>query len=235
MVLGGGEAHHALHVLRLRSGEQVTILDGAGAEIQCQVEAVDRTRVQLKVMERMVHPAPLWQITLCQAVPKGKIIEAIIQKATELGAWKIVPLLSERVVIHLDNEMACEKQQKWQAVAIEAIKQCGSPWLPQVIKPSAPADFVAQSGQFELALVAVLQPGARHPREHFNDFRRKHGRNPKSIQIWIGPEGDFTSGEVERIETAGALPVTLGPRVLRTETAAIYCLSVINYELQSRD
>lgn len=235
LVLSGGEAHHALHVLRLRPHEQVTILDGAGQEILCQVEGTDRTRIQLKILERKVHPTPPWQIILCQALPKGKIIEAIIQKATELGVWRIAPVLSERVVTHLDEQTALEKQQKGQAVAIEAIKQCGSPWLPEVLRPSTPAELLANPERAELALIASLQPGSRHPREHFNGFRQKHGRAPKSIQVWVGPEGDFTRDEVACIQAAGTLPVTLGPRVLRTETAATYCLSVINYELQFRD
>lgn len=232
LVLTGGEAHHALHVLRSRPGEQATILDGAGQETLCRVEAVDRTRVHLKVIERKLHPAPLWQVTLCQAVPKGKIIEGIIQKATELGAREIVPLLCERVVPELDAEAARDKQSKWQSVAIEAIKQCGSPWLPRVLLPITPVDFLAQPERAELALVASLQPGSCHPREYFKAFRHKFERAPKSIQIWVGPEGDFTPGEVEQIQAAGAFPITLGPRVLRTETAAIYCLSVVNYELQ---
>jgi 16S rRNA (uracil1498-N3)-methyltransferase len=189
--------------------------------------------VQLKVLEQKSHPALPWQITLCQALPKGKIIEDIIQKATELGVWQIVPLLSERVVSDLDEQAAREKQAKWQTIAIEAIKQCGSPWLPQVCMPITPVDFLTQAERVELALIASLQPGSRHPREHFIAFHKQQGRAPKSIQIWIGPEGDFTPDEVERIEDVGALPITLGPRVLRTETAAIYCLSIVNYELQS--
>jgi 16S rRNA (uracil1498-N3)-methyltransferase len=233
LVLRGGEAHHALHVLRVRPGEQVTILDGAGQEFLCEIEATERTRVRLRILERKVHPALPWQITLCQALPKGKIIEAIIQKATELGAWKIVPLLSERVVSDLDDQTARDKQAKWQNVGIEAIKQCGSPWLPRVCRPLTPAEFLAQRERPELALVASLQPGSRDPREYFNAFRESDGQRPKSIQIWIGPEGDFTPVEVEQIQAAGAFPITLGPRVLRTETAAIYCLSVVNYELQS--
>jgi 16S rRNA (uracil1498-N3)-methyltransferase len=233
LMLSGGEAHHALHVLRARPGEQVTILDGAGQEVLCEVEATERSRVRLKILERKVDAALPCKITLCQALPKGKIIESIIQKATELGVSRIVPLLSERVVADIDKKGAQDKQRKWQGAAIEAIKQCGSPWLPQVSLPATPADFLAHAERADLALVASLQPGSRHPREYFNAFRQKHQRAPKSVQIWIGPEGDFTADEVGKIEQAGTLPITLGPRVLRTETAAIYCLSIVNYELQS--
>lgn len=231
-MLTGGEAHHALHVLRVRPGEQVRILDGAGHEFLCQVEGIERARVRLKILQRKAHALPC-QVSLCQALPKGKIIESIIQKATELGISRIVPLLSERVVADIDEKAARDKQTKWQAVAVEAIKQCGSPWLPQVCLPVTPADFLARTEHVDLALIASLQPGSRHPRDYFDDFRRKNQRSPKSIQIWIGPEGDLTVDEVAEIEAAGAVPITLGPRVLRTETAAIYCLSVISYELQA--
>jgi 16S rRNA (uracil1498-N3)-methyltransferase len=233
LVLTGGEAHHALHVLRARPGERVTILNGAGQEFLCEIHATQRAQVLLRILDRKSHPAPAWQIMLCQALPKGKIIESIIQKATELGVSRIVPLVSERVVAEIDEKTGRDKQAKWQGVAVEAIKQCGAPWLPQVCMPVTPADFLEHPERTELALVASLQPGSRHPREHFNAFRKKQGRSPISIQIWVGPEGDFTADEVTNIEAVGALPITLGPRVLRTETAAIYCLSIINYELQS--
>ena len=232
-MLSGGEAHHALHVLRVRKGEEVTVLDGAGQEFLCTVQATERAQVQLKMLERKVHRALPCQVTLVQALPKGRIIEAIIQKATELGTWRIVPLLSERVVSDLDEKAAHDKQAKWQTVAVEAIKQCGSPWLPRVCAPITPADFLARSDRAELALLASLQPGSRHAREYFNAFAGKYQRAPKSIQIWIGPEGDFTGNEVENIEASGASPITLGPRVLRTETAAIYCLSIVNHELEA--
>ena len=165
-------------------------------------------------------------------MPKGKLIESIIQKATELGASRIVPLLSERVVTHLRGKQT-RKTDKWQLVAIEAIKQCGSAWLPKVEPLVTPVQFLVRQEKFDLALIASLQSGARHPREYFRDFLAQQGRAPKSLCVWIGPEGDFTPAEVASIQAAGTLPITLGRLVLRTETAAIYCLSVLNYELQS--
>ena len=233
LTLAGREAHHALHVLRVRPGDQVTILDGAGREMVCAVENFDRDKLQLAVLKTKTIPAPPCSITLLQAVPKGKIIESIIQKATELGAARIVPLLTDRVVMDLDEKHAGRKAEKWQQVAIEAIKQCGTAWLPRVEAPMTPAEFLERNEAFELPLVASLQSGAQHPRNFFQKFEAQHGRKPKSACIWIGPEGDFTPQEVEAITSAGALPVTLGKLVLRVETAAIYCLSFLNYELAS--
>ncbi len=235
LFLRGREAHHALRVLRLRRGDRVAVLDGAGGEFRCDVEEYDRDKVKLAIVEKLFVPPLPYQITLFQALPKGKIIESIIQKATELGVYRIVPLLSERVLAsgHMDAKAALNKADKWRTVAIEAIKQCGSPWLPQIEGLLTPKQFLARKESFELPLIASLQPGSRHPREYFEDFRVAHKNKPKTISIWVGPEGDFSKDEVELITSAGALPISLGRLILRVETAAVYCLSILNYELQS--
>jgi 16S rRNA (uracil1498-N3)-methyltransferase len=233
LLLTGREARHARQVLRIRRGECVAVLDGAGREFRCNVQNDDRDEVELNVAELISHPAPPCRVTLLQAVPKGKIIESIVQKATELGAWRVVPVLSERVAAQLDEEGAAHKSAKLQLVAIEALKQCGSPWLPQVETPLTPSQFLARWEQFELPLIASLQSDSRSPRDYFSAFRHQHARGPESVCVWIGPEGDFTPAETDAIKRQGALPITLGPLVLRTETAAVYCLSVINYELRS--
>ena len=230
--LDGREAHHALHVLRLKRSETVTVLNGAGNEFSCDVEGTAKDSVTLAVTDKKSTPPLPCAITLLQAVPKGKIIESIIQKSVELGARRIVPILSDRVVTHLDGDDAEKKRDKWQQVAIEAIKQCGAAWLPHVEAPVTPADFIARQENFDLLLVGSLQPERRHPREVLREFETKHGRLPQSVGVWIGPEGDFTLDELSAIQAAGALPISLGQLVLRVETATIYCLSFLNYELQ---
>jgi 16S rRNA (uracil1498-N3)-methyltransferase len=230
--LEGREAHHALHVLRLKHGECVTVLDGAGHEFFCEVENCSYKLLTMLVTKKIFAPAPPCSITLFQAVPKGKIIESIVQKAVELGVGRITPLLTERVVTRLDEEDALEKQGKWQQIAVEAIKQCGAVWLPKIETPMTPAQFLARGEKFDLSLVGSLQTERRHPRECFREFEAKHGHPPQSIGVWIGPEGDFTLDELKTIQAGGALPVSLGRLVLRVETAAIYCLSILNYELQ---
>jgi 16S rRNA (uracil1498-N3)-methyltransferase len=148
LFLMGREAHHAQHVLRIRRGDRVKVLDGAGHEYGCEVDALDRDKVRLRVLEKNFVPSLPWQITLLQALPKGKLIESIIQKATELGVWRIVPLQSERVVTRGN-----EKLEKWQSVAIEAIKQCGSAWLPRVEAAVTPAQFLARKEPVDLGLL----------------------------------------------------------------------------------
>ena len=231
LFLAGPEAHHALHVLRVRRGERVAVLDGAGHEFLCQVQEHDRDKIRLSIAEERFVPPSHSQITLLQALPKGKIIESIIQKATELGASRIVPVLTERVVTRFEQRETGRKSSKWQAIAVEAIKQCGGAWLPQVETPITLKQFLARKEKFELALVGSLQAGSRHPREYFRAFQTERGRLPESVCVWIGPEGDFTPAELAAIQSHGARPITLGRLVLRTDTAAVYCLSVVNYEL----
>ena len=233
LLLTSREAHHARHVVRVRRGEHVTVVDGKGHEFLCEVQECDRDQVRLAVVEKRFQPAPPSQVTLLQAVPKGKIMEAIIQKATELGVSRVVPLLTERVVGQVDAKEAVHKVEKWRLVAREAIKQCGSAWLPEVEPPSALDQFFARKENFDLPLIASLQSGSRPAREYFRGFQAQRGRLPGSVCVWIGPEGDFTPDETEAIKSHGALPITLGRLVLRTETAAIYCLSILNHELQT--
>jgi 16S rRNA (uracil1498-N3)-methyltransferase len=229
--LDGREAHHALHVLRLRSGETVAVLDGAGQEFQCEVLSAAHHTVTLARRGRNVVPPPPCQLTLIQALPKGKIMDAIIQKAVELGAWRVVPILSERVVSHLDEDGAEGKREKWRQVAVEAIKQSGAAWLPQVDVPLSLEQYLARREPFDLVLAGSLQPDRRHPHACLEEYRAAHGGPPRRIGVWVGPEGDFSPGELAAILAAGAQPVSLGRLVLRVETAAVFCLAILNYEL----
>ena len=226
------EAKHARSVLRLREGDCAVVLNGAGKELLCQVEKVSNDSVSLNVVqENNIDPLP-FEITLYQAVAKGKAMDFIVQKATELGAHRVVPVLSERSVPDWDDAKAAAKVDKWRSICVESIKQCGSAWLPSLELPMKPNDALVDTRQSDLSLIATLQPDAKHPREQIDAYATEHGRAPGKLAIWVGPEGDYTPAEINTIRT-GALPVTLGPLVLRSETAAIYCLAVLNYELQA--
>jgi len=229
LILTGPEAHHAADVLRLKVGDHAVVLDGVGGELACRVETVTRKKVQLQVQGRTTESPPPWRITLVQAVPKGKLLEAIIQKATELGVWRIVPLLSQRVTTHLEGDSIEHKAEKWRQTAMEAIKQCGQRWLPQVEPPMTLPAWLARGEKFDLTLVASLQDDRRHLRAYVPAGARR----PQVLCVWIGPEGDFAPEEMEAIKGTGALPITLGPLVLRSETAALCALSIINYELSA--
>jgi len=221
------EAHHALHVLRMRPNDRALVLDGAGQEYLCEVAETSRNAVRLLVLQKnTAQPLPC-QITLLQAMPKGKLMESIVQKATELGLYRLVPILSERVVPHLDSDRSETKVEKWRGTAIEALKQSGSPWLPWIEPPIRLHDFLNRGERFELPLIASLRSDVRHPRELFRAFYAEKRRLPQSIGVWVGPEGDFTPAEMNAVRGAGALPITLGRLILRTETAALAALAVL--------
>src|SRR5437868_7705689 len=134
--LDEAESRHLSQVLRAQVGEPVTILDGAGGVYECRIERVTKRNVHLAVESREKRPPLPYEITLFQAIPKGKVMEWIVQKATELGARRIVPILTERTVVEVGADS--HKVEKWRTIAIESIKQCGSPFLPKI---EAPMEF----------------------------------------------------------------------------------------------
>ena len=230
-LLTGSEAHHCRNVLRLQPGEKVVVFDGRGRELTAEIREISGSEVRLRKLHEAQTPPLRCQITLAQAIPKGKNMELIVQKAVEIGAAEIAPIVSDRTIVRLDKESAASKQEKWQTVAIEAAKQCGQNWLPQVDVPQTMAQFFQQSRRFDLQLIGSLQSDARHLKEILAQFSAEHGDRPRSALMVVGPEGDFTPAELSLARSHGCRPITLGPIVLRVETAAIYCLSVLSYEL----
>jgi 16S rRNA (uracil1498-N3)-methyltransferase len=175
------------------------------------------------------------RIVLGQAIPKGKNMELIVQKAVEIGAAEIAPIISDRTVVQVDSESAAQKQAKWQQIAVEAAKQSGQNWLPRVHAPRKLAEFFdaveAGVSPADLRLIGSLQPDAQHLKKILADYLSEHQHRPETVLMLIGPEGDFTPAELALARRHGCQPITLGPIILRVETAAIYCLSVLSYEL----
>jgi 16S rRNA (uracil1498-N3)-methyltransferase len=224
--LDEGESHHVLDVLRFGAGDHVTVFDGEGAEARADITAVEGKRVKLRLGQKIrSQPLPC-AITLAQAVPKGRQMDFIIQKATELGASQIAPLFSDRTVIQLDVSDAEKKREKWREIAIEACKQCGQNRIPAIALPRTPKAFFEKEEQSQLMLIASLQPDARPIKSVLAEYPPPH-----SVCILVGPEGDFTPAELALAKSRGCRPVTLGPIILRAETAALYCLSVLAHEL----
>lgn len=230
--LTGSEAHHARNVLRMQPGEKAVLFNGGGREITAEITSVSGREVVLRKLHEGSTPPLRCQITLAQAIPKGKNMDLIVQKAVEIGAAGIVPIVSARTVVRLDAEDAAQKQGKWQTVAIEAAKQCGQNWLPVVQTPCTLAQFFDERHSFDLQLIGSLQSDGMHLKQILADYSAAHdGKPPASALMLIGPEGDFTPAELNLARSHGCRPITLGPIILRVETAAIYCLSVLSYEL----
>lgn len=230
-MLRGSEAHHARTVLRLQPGARVVLFDGRGREMTAEISALDSGEISLRKLHETRTPPLRCRITLGQAIPKGKNMDLIVQKAVEIGAAEIAPIISDRTIVRLDEEEAAQKQSKWQSIAIEAAKQCGQNWLPQVQTPRRLADFFAQRRGFDLQLIGSLQSDALHLKSILADYAAEHGARPASVLIAVGPEGDFTPAELNLARSHGCRPITLGPIILRVETASLYCLSVLSYEL----
>jgi 16S rRNA (uracil1498-N3)-methyltransferase len=216
-------------VLRLETGQKITVFDGRGSEATAVIEAADKGGMQVRVGHRTRSPELPCAITLAQAIPKGKNMELILQKAVELGASRIAPLLSERTVVRLDAAECREKSKKWRTIVLEACKQCGQNRVPEVLEPQTVKDFLAGESATQLQLIASLQPDSRYLKHWLAGAGED--RKIKSATVMIGPEGDFTPAETAFAKTHHFQPLTLGPIILRTETAAIYCLSVLGHEL----
>jgi 16S rRNA (uracil1498-N3)-methyltransferase len=232
LVLRGSEAHHARNVLRMRAGEKLVLFNGAGRELTAEITDVDGDEIRLRKLHESQTVPLRCRIVLGQAIPKGKNMDLIVQKAVEIGAAGIAPIISDRTVVHLDSESASQKQTKWQQIAIEAAKQSGQNWLPQVHAPRKLAEFFSTLDQaFDLRLIGSLQPDAQHLKRILESHLTEHGERPQTVLMLVGPEGDFTPAELALARRYGCQPITLGPIILRVETAAIYCLSVLSYEL----
>jgi 16S rRNA (uracil1498-N3)-methyltransferase len=232
ITLSPDESHHLISVNRARTGDTVVVFDGCGTEWICAIISDRKQAARLSVKSFRRHPPLPHEITLAQALPKGTTMDAIVRKATELGAAQIAPLESERTQVHLDSDRSGKKIEKWQTAALEAAKQCGAAFIPTILPVQNAGAFIASAHDYDLKLIASLHPGARLLKPVLHSFQSAHRRAPKKVLWLIGPEGDFSPAEMTLAESSGFEPISLGPLVLRCETAAIYALSVLSYELQ---
>jgi 16S rRNA (uracil1498-N3)-methyltransferase len=227
---------HLAKVLRARSGDEIVLFNGDGCEFSGAIEAVHGSRVSASIgAVRIVDRESPFQLTLVQCVPRGDRMDFIVQKATELGVARIVPVLSQRSVVRLDEVQAASKQAHWRAVAVSACEQCGRNRLPNVEPPQPLLSYLgalAPRAHTDRTLRLVLEP--ERARETRRDARSIEAQSIGSeipaasgAQVAIGPEGGFTPDELEAFDLSTFFRLALGPRVLRTETAAIAAIVVL--------
>jgi 16S rRNA (uracil1498-N3)-methyltransferase len=214
-------AHHAVHVLRLRAGDEVTLFNGRGGEYAGRIAAVDRLRVSVDVLEhrRLERESPL-AVTLVQGVSAGEKMDFTVQKATELGVAVLQPVLAARSVRRLAGERAALKRAHWRRVAVAACEQCGRNRIPEVLPVLPLAEYcrAPAAGGVRLLLSPQAQLG----------LRAAAARLDGAATLASGPEAGFGADEEAMLVAAGFVPVRLGPRVLRTETAALAALAALN-------
>lgn len=226
IVISGEEAHHIIDVMRLKPSDAIVAFDGTGKEYAGLIASVAGKSVVVDIV-RILEPAAVsgCAITLIQAIPKKAKMDYIVEKATELGVASIVPVFTDRTIPDWDDEKKASCVLRWRKIALEASKQCSRSDIPSV---SAIKDFsrsIKDAPGYDLALIATLADGIIGLRKALEGF------TGKNIAIAIGPEGDFTPEEVKLATDAGFKPVSLGSRVLKSDTAGLAALAILDYEL----
>ncbi len=228
MRITGGELHHLVDVVRLRKGDEITVLDGVGGIYEVQLASCTRDVAIGQVKSHRHIEPPAVEVTLFVGLPKSDKMDMIVQKATELGAHRIAPVLCQRSVPHPSAERAERRAARWRHIAVEASKQSRRPFFPTICDL---LHFDKAMGEFHTDLKLIFVPRVSLAADA-DKLKDVVGRNAgaKEVSIFIGPEGGFTEDEVSRAISAGAVPISLGGNILRTETAAIAALAIVLYE-----
>lgn len=230
-VITGQDVNHIRNVLRMKPGEQVGIRDGISRNYICELETIGAEEIRARIMSADEDSSELpARLYLFQGLPKGDKMEFIIQKAVELGAYQIIPVATRRAVVKLDKKKEESKVKRWNAIAESAAKQSGRMVIPEVTRVMTLKEAFAYAGEFDKNLIPYeLAEGIAETKEILS------GIGPgMQVGIFIGPEGGFDVEEVEQAAAAGVRPITLGRRILRTETAGMTALSILMFQLEGK-
>ena len=227
LFITGEDVNHIKNVLRAVSGDKIMVSDGSGSEYSAGIESIEKDKITASIIDIFSNiTEPPIEITLFQGIPKSDKMETIIQKCVELGVKKIVPVLTERTIVKYNSLKDMEnKTARWQRISLEASKQCNRGIVPEVGMPLKLEKAFETTCEYSLSLIPYENETLTSLRKHVS----KHTGG--SICIFIGPEGGFDENEIIKAQQWGIKPVTLGPRVLRTETAGSAVLAILMYEL----
>jgi 16S rRNA (uracil1498-N3)-methyltransferase len=234
VVLSSNETHHLMHVLRMTPGDEAFVFDGAGNEYRCTFRRIEDNRAELEIVDSLSETveSPL-ELTLAQALAKGEKFDFIVQKATELGVSRIVPLMTRYADVRLDERQRISRAERWRRISLESMKQCGRRRLVEITDPLSIYQFMS-----------LLE----HPRNPVTDAEPSHslllfserggagitealggGSTSRPVVVLVGPEGGWSDDELEALSDYGCKPVSLGPRVIRTETAALVAITLVQF------
>ena len=229
VTITGSDVNHISNVLRMKQGEELWISDGGKKEYRCTIEEFSPDEVLLHIIYAQEPDYELQsRIYLFQGLPKADKMELIIQKAVELGAYEVIPVETKRCVVKLDGKKAAKKVERWKQIAESAAKQSKRMLIPNVHEVLTFKEALKYAESMDVRLIPYeLAKGMQETKEILADIQPG-----QSIGIFIGPEGGFEEKEVETAISEGAKPITLGKRILRTETAGLAILSVLMFQLE---
>lgn len=225
----GQDVNHIKNVLRMKTGEQLKISDGNNKRYLCEIETMTAQEVSVRIIEeQQVNTELPSKIYLFQGLPKGDKMELIVQKAVELGVYEVIPVATKRAVVKLDEKKAAKKVERWNGIAESGAKQSGRNVIPSVTKVMSYKEALAYAKELDVILIPYeLAEGMAETKQVIEGIKKG-----ASIGVFIGPEGGFETAEVEQAIESGAKAITLGRRILRTETAGLTTLSILMYHLE---
>ena len=229
VVITGEDVNHVKNVLRLKENDELIVSDGRGRDYHCRISGITNEEVVADICDICDNFSELsTEITLFQGFPKGDKMELIIQKTVELGVTRIAPVMTKRTVVKLDDKKAKKKTERYNMIAESAAKQSGRGMIPEVTMPVSFAEAVSMAEKLDMNIIPYEEAeGVEYSRNIIKNIKGK-----KSLGIFIGPEGGFAREEVEKALDAGVSAITLGHRILRTETAGMAVISIIMFELE---
>jgi 16S rRNA (uracil1498-N3)-methyltransferase len=230
VTIEGDDAHHLIRVMRAEIGDQVICSNGLNREVKVRITQLDKSMATAEVVEELALTAePAVQVWIAQSLPKGDKMELVIQKGTEIGAARFLPFLSERTVVQYDAKKEAKRSERWQKIAKEAAEQAHRNRIPEVAGVHAWKELLKRAGQVDAAWICYEKESGQQLRTAIQQAVSAGKRG--SFLFAVGPEGGFTEQEIRQAEEAGFQSVSLGKRILRTETAAMVGLTCLLYEL----
>ncbi|MBC8218265.1 MAG: 16S rRNA (uracil(1498)-N(3))-methyltransferase [Planctomycetes bacterium] len=229
VILGGRQAHQIRNVLRIKPAERIIVLDNTGNEYEVALTEIEKDKLVGRIeQKRPAGGEPQVKISLCQSLLARDKFELVLQKCTEVGVTQFAPVITQRSLIRDIDTITPNKLARWRRIITEAAEQSARGRIPELAPPVQFEEAVSRLNAFDCSLIA-----SPHEQETTlqKALRRSNEKKPQTIALLIGPEGGFAEREIRLAQDAGAMPVSLGPRILRTETAAIVTAALALYEL----